>query len=243
MIDNVEKARSLVNSIRWHHKFEVVPGVITPGTYRPDGLWSRINMTSQLKDKRVLDIGARDGFFSFKCEENGADVVAVDYVQKEGTGFSLAAELRDSKVKFINQNLYTLNSHSLGKFDVVLFLGVIYHVPDPYLALEIVRSLTKVGGLIYVESTCIDNEMVSKNGDIISTTELSELPIMIFAGRNMTSFWDFNSECLRLLLQHTGFRILNFQKWGKRMLACAEAVDDGHVNRANVIARGTVPRG
>jgi hypothetical protein len=95
---------------------------------------------------------------------------------------------------------------------------------------------------MYVESTCIDEQISLKDKDV-KTSGLNDLPIMVFAGRNATSFWDLNSECLRQLLERTGFRVTDMQKWGKRMLAKAEAVDDPKLQRVNIIARGTVPRG
>jgi tRNA (mo5U34)-methyltransferase len=231
-----------VKAVRWHHKFEVLPGVVTDGTYSPAGLWKRLRLGNELAGKRVLDIGARDGYFSFQCEALGANVLAVDYVAKEGTGFSLAAELRQSRVEFLNRNIYDLRPSDIGTFDYVLMLGLLYHLPDPYLALEIVRSLVKPGGTVLIESTCIDHVASLKEGTI-ETKAFSHLPVMMFVARNLTSFWDLNSECLRQLLEHTGFAVRDAQIWGKRMLMRAEAIEDAHVQKTNVIARGVVERG
>ena len=231
-----------VSAIRWHHKFEVLPGVMTDGTYSPAGLWKRLKLGNELAGRRVLDIGARDGYFSFQCEALGADVLAVDYVAKEGTGFALAAELRQSRVQFLNRNIYDLRPSDIGTFDYVLMLGLLYHLPDPYLALEILRSLVKPGGTALIESTCIDNVALLKEGEI-DTKGFSHLPVMIFAARNFTSFWDLSSECMRQLLEHTGFAVVDPQIWGKRMLMRARAIEDSNVQRTNTIARGVVERG
>jgi tRNA (mo5U34)-methyltransferase len=231
-----------IDSIRWHHRFDIVPGVTTKGTYNPDGLWKRLHLGGEIAGKRVLDLGARDGFFSFQCERLGAEVVAIDYVSKEGTGFALAAELRQSSAEFLNRNIYDLRPSAIGTFDIVLMLGLIYHLPDPYLALEIVRSLVKTGGTVFVESTCID-EVALFNNTRVDTGSMKELPIMMFVARNATSFWDPNSKCLTQLLEHTGFALTDLQKWGGRMLARAEAIDDPKKAWISATARGVVERG
>jgi tRNA (mo5U34)-methyltransferase len=233
---------SKVESVRWHHSFEIVPGVTSKGTYNPNGLWKRLNLGREIAGTRVLDLGARDGFFSFQCEALGANVVAMDYVAKEGTGFAVASELRRSSVEFIHGNIYDLRASPVGTFDYVLMLGLIYHLPDPYLALEIVRSLVKPGGTVLVESTCID-EVVLLNSGTVNTRSMNELPMMIFVARNSTSFWDLNSKCLTQLLEHTGFAVTNVQTWGKRMLARADAIESPEIDRTNANARGTVKRG
>jgi tRNA (mo5U34)-methyltransferase len=228
-----------IAKVKWHHSFEVVSGVMTPGPYNPVGLWRRLQLPEDLSGRRVLDIGARDGFFSFACEARGAQVVAVDYINKNKTGFALASELRHSKVEFLCKNIYHLSPDRIGQFDIILLLGVIYHLPDPCLALEIVRNLTHDNGTAYVESTCVD-DTIRLNSGKADTSALRDLPIAIFAGRNETSFWDFNSACLRRLLNNARFKIKREEKWGYRMLAEAVAVKDEERAKASRRSRGVV---
>jgi len=233
---------SRVDSVRWHHSYEIVPGVTSKGTYDPNGLWKRLKLGREISGKRILDLGTRDGFFSFQCEALGASVLATDYVPKEATGFGVASEIRGSSVEFLHQNLYELRASDIGTFDYVLMLGLIYHLPDPYLALEIARSLVKPGGVVFVESTCIDQVAVLSD-TTVDTSSIRDLPIMMFVARNKTSFWDLNSKCLTQLLEHTGFIVRDMQRWGKRMLARAEAIDNPKMSRLNADARGVVQRG
>ena len=86
---------------------------------------------------RVLDIGARDGFFSFELERRGADVVAIDYIdpgRDRLPGRARAARARRSTT--VVDNVYRLSRERHGEFDIVLFLGVLYHLRDPLLALD-----------------------------------------------------------------------------------------------------------
>src|SRR5271166_6438952 len=65
----------------WWHSFELPDGRRINGANDLDGLRRRLAVfpiSADLTGKRVLDIGAWDGWFSFEMERRGADVVAVD---------------------------------------------------------------------------------------------------------------------------------------------------------------------
>jgi hypothetical protein len=95
-------------------------------------------------------------------------------------------------------------------------LGIIYHLPDPLLALEKVRLLTREGANLYVESTCTDEEVTLPGGRVVNVSLFKDIPIMIFARRNGTSYWDPNSKCLSELLTCAEFIPLETQRWGHR---------------------------
>ena len=56
---------AIAKQAKWHHRIEVAPGVITPGLQETPALLAQIGMPEDLTGMRVLDIGARDGFFTF----------------------------------------------------------------------------------------------------------------------------------------------------------------------------------
>ena len=117
---------AIAKQSKWHHRIEVAPGVWTPGLQDTATVLSQIGMPEDLAGMRVLDIGARDGFFSFEAERRGArEVIALDNEPPHHTGFSIAAELLGSKATYITENVYSLNPEQYGRFDLVLFLGVI----------------------------------------------------------------------------------------------------------------------
>lgn len=226
-----------LREIKWHQRFEIAPGIVTPGVYNPSGLLQRLQLPDDLTGIRVLDLGARDGFFSMQCARRGAEVLAVDNVDEGATGFSLVREVTGFQMPFLHENVYNLRAEQIGKFDVILFLGVIYHLPDPCLSLEIVRSLARTGSTVYVESTCIDDHVVLAEGRKVNTAVLRDLPVMVFAGRNISSFWDMNSMCLERLLLNAELRPQRTEKWGQRMLVEAEAIEDRDLRYARVISR------
>src|SRR5262249_15301990 len=111
-----------------------------------------------LRGKSVLDIGAWDGYYSFQAERSGAQrIVAADSFvwNKENwspgkDGFELAREVLESKVEDVNIDVMELSPGNVGIFDVVLFLGVLYHLRHPFLAIERVASVT--GELLVLET-------------------------------------------------------------------------------------------
>src|SRR5262245_34297053 len=136
MAKGVEEARKRIAAHEhWYHQIEVAPGVVTPGINDSQQILAALRLPERLDGQRVLDIGARDGFFSFECERRGAEVVAIDSMPPEQTGFPIAKELVGSGVEMLQRNVYDLSPEEFGSFDLILFLGVLYHLRDPMLAL------------------------------------------------------------------------------------------------------------
>lgn len=152
---DVGELKKVVDGICWFHKIDLGNGIITPGNDRSSERLKTIRMPADLRGKTVLDIGAYDGFFSFEAEKRGAKrVLATDHYAWEGMypwksgfkgtkkGFELARTVLNSKVEDMKLNVYDL-SPKTGVFDLVLFLGVLYHLQHPLLALERVASVTR----------------------------------------------------------------------------------------------------
>ncbi|MBL6750792.1 MAG: DUF1698 domain-containing protein [Nevskia sp.] len=108
-----------------------------------------LELPVDLRGKTVLDVGAWDGFFSFEAERRGAArVLATDSFSWSGEGwgrkacFELAREVLGSRVEDRQIGVLELGPERVGRFDLVLFLNVLYHMPHPLLALERVASVT-----------------------------------------------------------------------------------------------------
>jgi tRNA (mo5U34)-methyltransferase len=103
---------------------------------------------------RALDIACHEGWFAHRLMAWGAEeVVAIDI---RDINVRRATMLRDhygispSRLSIEQGSVYDLASDRLGRFDVVLVLGLIYHLENPIGALRVARSLTR--GLCVVES-------------------------------------------------------------------------------------------
>ncbi len=126
-----------LKKINWFHRIDLGHGLTTPGVDDTPTKLAQIRLPADLSGKTVLDIGAWDGFFSFEAERRGAGrVVALDggvwRVDSIGkSGFEFARKLLNSKVEDAEMEVSEISIDRLGQFDLVLFLGVLYHLPDP----------------------------------------------------------------------------------------------------------------
>jgi tRNA (mo5U34)-methyltransferase len=136
-----------LETIDWWHQIELPDGSVTPGRDRSAEKLAALHLPD-LTDKTILDVGAWDGYFSFAAERLGASrVVAVDtYVWRRPggkDGFEYARRALASTVEALEVEVLDISPETVGQFDVVLFLGVLYHMRHPLLALERVASVTK----------------------------------------------------------------------------------------------------
>jgi tRNA (mo5U34)-methyltransferase len=151
-----DELRRRVQEVTWFHTIDLGDGIVTDGRSHPELILPRLRLPD-LTGRGVLDVGAWDGFYSFEAERRGAAlVVATDSFSWDGPGWGtkagieLAREALGSRVEDVEVDVLDLDSSRLGTFDVVLFLGVLYHMRDPLGALERVAAMT--GGLLVVET-------------------------------------------------------------------------------------------
>lgn len=184
-------------------------------------------------------------FLPLKWSDGGADVLAIDYVDKQETGFQMAAQLLRSKVSFQKENIYQLTKEKYGTFDIVLFLGLIYHLPDPMRALRIARVLCR--SYLFLESHVIDNGILLADGKTITLTELSphlvNVPIMQFyQGRSLNndpaSYWGPNLRCLEEMLIESNFKVLRKNLSGSRAIFKCEVAFNKELIFYNDLAFG-----
>lgn len=70
--------------------------------------------------------------------------------------FDAARELLNSNVEAVVGNFMTMDLSSLGRFDVVLFLGILYHMEEPLPAMRLVASLLNPGGFLGIETEAVE---------------------------------------------------------------------------------------
>jgi tRNA (mo5U34)-methyltransferase len=95
---------------------------------------------ADLSGKAVLDIGCNAGFYSLEMKRRGAArVLAIDYDEGYLRQARFAAEVSGLDIEFAQLSVYDVGA--LGeRFDLVLFLGVLYHLRHPLLALDLIRE-------------------------------------------------------------------------------------------------------
>lgn len=224
------EAKKLVDEFQWWHQtFEIYPGIITPGAYDPEFLMKKIELPGNLTGARVLDIGACDGYFSRQLDRRGADVVALDYKTKEFSGFSIMEKLYGKSIKHINCNIYEIEKYVGGKFDIVLMLGVIYHLPDIIRALWLTRQFCN--NIFVLETYCEDHSD-------------PEIPLMKYyksssLANDMTNFWSPNKACVLDMLEDVGFSADKIERFGDRLFVqCSVSPEEPSNNMKLMTAYG-----
>jgi tRNA (mo5U34)-methyltransferase len=192
----------------WWHSFELPDGTLIEGVCSVQGLKNRIGqfpIPQDLRGKRVLDIGAWDGWFSFEMERRGAEVLAID--NWDNPLFHRARALLNSRVEYRQMDMYELTPERVGRFDIVLFMGVLYHLKHPLLALERVCALTTE--MAAVDSFILRDE--HRPGE-----HVDQRPVMEFYETNefggQTDNWVAPSlACLRAFCRTAGFARVELQ--------------------------------
>ena len=211
---------------KWWHIIVLNDEISTPGlnpsVKQKASYWKLddINFT----DKSVLDIGAWDGGFSFYAEKAGAkSVTAIDTwgaengAMKPGEDillsntldaqwgsrdcFDFAAKALDSAVKPQVMNVYDISEDKLKKFDIVMFLGVLYHLRHPMLALEKIRTVLDDKGSLLIETLISPPAFMSGENECL---------MQFFPGGingDPTTFCAPTKKCLIHLLNSAGFGI------------------------------------
>jgi tRNA (mo5U34)-methyltransferase len=218
-----DELRTAADKVTWFHTIDLGNGVRTKGIYDPARTLPRLGLPSRLDGKRVLDVGAWDGFYSFEMERRGAEVLATDSFSWRGDGwgtkdgFLLAREALGSCVRDLDLDPTKLEPGLVGgTYDVVLFLGVLYHLRDPMRVLDRLRSVT--GGVLVVETEVGMLLTRRAAAEFYPGTELNNDP---------TNWWAPNVPAMKGMLLAAGFREVTvvwkrsvparFAKWAARM--------------------------
>ena len=176
--DRVEIERLIAEHGRWWHEIEVAPGIITPGDDSNRikvPILDAIGFPGDMRGFRVLDVGCSDGFFSFEMEKRGASVLAMDFVPETYSGFSVVKRIIGSSVEYRMDNIYNLSPEGYGEFDLVLFLGVLYHLRNPLGGLDAIRSVMKQGGTLFVGTMMIDDYFLLPDGSVTTLEAINPM--------------------------------------------------------------------
>ena len=205
---NKQEKIDLMNTVPyWWHYIDLGEGIVTPG--RQGGLGQkgdnatkrklkRLPLPENLEGKTVIDVGCSDGFFSFECKKRGAKrVVAVDNPQvNKSKAFVVARQILDLDIEYIHSDIYNLDIDKLGKFDIVLGLGLLYHLKSPLIGLEILKKLTKQ--CVIIESHFIKGEesLMKYNANVDENGNVR---------KNNHSTWFPTLKALKEMMKDVGF--------------------------------------
>jgi tRNA (mo5U34)-methyltransferase len=218
-----EASRAEIESLGpWFHNLHLPGGMQTAPDHVlgdfPSVKWRQIEpfMAADLRGQRVLDIGCNAGFYSFELARRGADVLAIDIDPHYLRQARWAARQFDvhARIEFRTASVYDLQD-GRERFDIVWFLGVLYHLRHPLLALDILREIT--GRQLVLQTMTMPGEGAAGPAPSIGLAEREQLsrpswPCMAFIEGELaddpTNWWAPNPACVEALVRAAGFTVI-----------------------------------
>jgi tRNA (mo5U34)-methyltransferase len=170
-------------------------------------------LPADMRGMRVLDIGCNAGFYSIALAQRGADVLGIDVDPHYLRQAAWARErfgIDPGQLKLAELQVYDL-ARRPDRFDVVLFLGVLYHLRYPLLALDVVTE--KVDGLLILQTLTMPGEEAIVPPDDLRLHERHRMlepgwPKMAFIEARLeddpTNWWAPNRACVEAMVRSSG---------------------------------------
>jgi tRNA (mo5U34)-methyltransferase len=205
---------------KWFHNMNLRGVQTAPnhflGDY-PRVKWERFAhaLPADLSGKSVLDIGCNAGFYAIEMKRRGAErVIAIDEEERYLAQGRFAAELNNANIEFQQLSVYDVDKLD-EKFDLVLFLGVLYHLRYPLLALDLMHEHVVNDVLVFQSMQRGTRKVLPLRNDYdFWETDLfgeEGFPIMYFIENRYagdgTNWWIPNRACVEAMLRSAGFTI------------------------------------
>lgn len=172
-------------------------------------------LAADLRGCRVLDIGCNAGFYALEMKRRGADrVVGIDEDPRYLSQATLAASVTGLSIELRLMSVYDV-ALLHERFDIVLFLGVLYHLRHPLLALDLIHEHV-AGDLLVCQSLQRGSREIAPIREDYPFDEAeiflaSGAPRMQFVEHSFsgdpTNWWIPNAACTAAMLRSSGFRI------------------------------------
>jgi len=173
------------------------------------------SLPRDLTSRTVLDIGCNAGFYSFEMKRRGADrVLGIDTDDHYLAQAHFAAELSGLDVEFRRMSVWDVAGLD-ERFDLVIFMGVLYHLRHPLLALDLIHEHVSRDLLLFQSMQRGSREIAPVDGDYDFRSELHfnapGYPKMHFIehrySHDETNWWVPNRACVEAMLRSSGFAI------------------------------------
>ncbi|MFT3781092.1 MAG: TIGR04290 family methyltransferase [Nibricoccus sp.] len=219
----------------WFHNLHLPDGSQTAPNHSlgdfPSFKWRDIgkHLPEDLRGWTALDIGCNSGFYAIELAKRGAIVTAIDkdpHFLRQAQ-WAVAQFGFESRITIREAQVYDLSSWD-EHFDLVLFLGVFYHLRYPTLGLDLVAE--RVKRLMVFQTLTMPGDEVAKVPDNFSINERHLMlqdgwPKMSFVEKELagdwTNWWVPNHACVEAMLRSAGMNIVG--RPGHEMYLCEPA--------------------
>jgi tRNA (mo5U34)-methyltransferase len=216
-----DQIRQRIDALKpWFHNIELGGVPTAPehflGDY-PNIKWRKFAdaIPEDLTGKSVLDLGCNGGFYSMEMKRRGAErVLGIDFDDAYLDQARFVAEVTGLDIEFRKLSVYDVGAlHE--NFDVVLFMGVLYHLRHPLLALDLIREHVTRDLMVFqsmqrgsAEIGPVDENYPFWNTDLFDAPEFPKLHFIerCYAD-DPTNWWVPNRACVEAMLRNAGFAI------------------------------------
>jgi len=170
------------------------------------------SLFDRLSSKAVADIGCADGDLGFFLETLGFEIDFLDWPATNWNGLAgvrRLAELLDSKAQVHAVNLDEYFLMPRPQYELVFFLGILYHLKNPFYVLE---RLARSAKYCFVSTRVF--RMAPGGEDLSSISVAYLLAADESENGDATNYWILTEPCLRRLFQRTGWDVLDFMTVG-----------------------------
>lgn len=204
----------------WFHNIDLGGVWTAPDHFLGDypGLkWRRFAsaLPADLTGKSVLDIGCNGGFYSIEMKRRGASrVLGLDSDERYLAQARFAVSHLGHDIEFRKLSVYDVGALA-ERFDVVLFMGVLYHLRHPLLALDLIHEHV-AGDLLVFQSMLRGSSQVEPVADDYDFWDMDQFerpgyPRLHFVehsyAHDWTNWWIPNRAGMEAMLRASGFTI------------------------------------
>jgi tRNA (mo5U34)-methyltransferase len=222
MATEIDIPRRISELGEWFHNIDLHGHPTAPNHFLGDYpaiKWRRFAdaIPSDLRGRTVLDIGCNAGFYSIEMKRRGADrVVGIDWDERYLNQAQFAAHVTGAEVEFRRMSVYDVAA--LGeRFDVVLFMGVLYHLRHPLLALDLLHEHVTRDLLVFQSMQRGSKEVDAVDRDydfwVADQFDRPAYPKLHFIEHRYagdpTNWWVPNAACMEAMLRSAGFAIFD----------------------------------
>jgi tRNA (mo5U34)-methyltransferase len=219
----------------WFHNLHLPGGVQTAPDHPlgdfPAFKWRELtgSLPDDLTGWRALDIGCNAGFYSFELARRGAEVVGIDRDERylRQARWASGRLGLEGRVEFRRQGVYEL-AHEPEQYDLILFMGVLYHLRHPLLALDILAA--KARRLLVIQTLTTPGDETAEPPDDLPIDGRDALadpgwPKMAFVERRLagdpTNWWAPTHACVEAMARSAGLEVV--ERPGHEIYVCLPA--------------------
>lgn len=226
----------------WFHNIHLPDGTPTAPRHAfgdfPNFKWKEIEpfIPADLRGWQVLDIGCNAGFYSIELAKKGAQVLAIDvdpHYLKQATWVARQFNM-EGQIEFRQMQVYDV-ARLEQSFDLIWYMGVLYHLRYPLLSLDILSQ--KLKRMMIFQTLTMPGEEVAQAPEDLNIMDRDKMlqpgwPKMAFIENKLagdtTNWWAPNHSCIEAMMRSCGLQVTH--RPGHEMYVCSP--DPAHQGQA-----------